>query len=274
MKKYVFGLFLGMIFCSSFTCLGVSPARADMLIVPTQVVFEGRERFGSVTLVNTGDKTNTYELGWQYFDMQEGIGSYKMIDKPSTDFDLSKHIVFAPRRVTLAPGAKQKVRLALRRPAEIPDGDYHVHFKFRSVPNDDLDIDNQGEGASMGVSIAVSYAIPVVLRSGEVKVQAEIGEISLARDEVSGFVNVAVPVSRSGGNHSILGYLRVYHIGDDGKEDLLGVISNANMFPEINNRVFDVHLTKEFSGGSLKVVLRYFDKKNDFIYAERSFDVE
>ena len=126
----------------------------------------------------------------------------------------------------------------------------------------------------MGVGIAVSYAIPVVLRSGDIKVQADIGEISLARDEVSGFINVAVPVKRSGGNHSILGYLRVYHVGDNGKEDLLGVVSNANMFPEINNRVFDVHLTKEFSGGSLKVELRHFDKKNDFIYAERSFDVE
>ncbi|PCI57020.1 MAG: hypothetical protein COB36_01760 [Alphaproteobacteria bacterium] len=266
--RFVVGLVVGL------SCLGgARVALADMLITPTMVVFEGRDRFATVTIVNTGDKVKAYEFGWEFFDMKEEDGTYTLQDKPATDFDLSQHIVFAPRRVTLLPGAKQRVRMALRRSAEIPDGDYHVHFKFSSAPND-LSVDKTLNGrVAMGVNIAVSYAIPVVFRVGEVQVKADIGEISLSRDARSGFINVAVPVVRVEGNYSVLGYLRIFHVVD-GQEELVGELSNANIFSEINSRVFDVHLTKEITGGALKVVLRYYDKKNDFIYDERVFDVE
>lgn len=119
----------------------------------------------------------------------------------------------------------------------------------------------------------MSYAIPVVFRAGEVQVKADIGEISLSRDARSGFINVAVPVVRVEGDYSVLGYMRIFHV-IDGREELVGELSNANIFSEINSRVFDVHLTKEITGGALKVVLRYYDKNNNFIYDERVFDVE
>ncbi len=276
MKNYALYLFLGLVVCVSFIAGGGRVAHADMLITPTMVVFEDRDRFATVTLVNTGKKIKTYEFNWEYFNMQEGLegpGTYVLNEDPITGFDLSKHLVFAPKRVTLAPGAKQKVRLALRRPAEIADGDYHVHFKFLSVPNGDEVEDGLSNGASMGVNIAVSYAIPIIFRAGEVNVQADIGNISLSRDKVSGLINVAVPVSRTGGDYSVLGHMRIFHVAAGGKEELVGELSNANIFPEINKRVFDVHLTKQISGGSLKIVLRHHDKNNDFIYTERSFPV-
>lgn len=272
MRKCLVRLVVGLVV--GLSCFGgMRAALADMLITPTMVVFDGRDRFASVTIVNTGNEVKAYEFGWEFFDMKEEDGTYLLQDKSVTDFDLSEHIVFAPRRVNLLPGAKQKIRMALRRPAEIPDGDYHVHFKFSSIPAELAAGEVLNGKAAMGVSIAVSYAIPVVLRAGDVQVKADIGEISLSRDARSGFINVAVPVTRVEGDYSVLGYMRIFHVVD-GREELVGELSNANIFSEINSRVFDVHLTKEITGGALKVVLRYYDKADDFIYDERVFDVE
>ncbi len=253
-------------------------ARADIMITPIQVVFEGRERFANVTIVNTGNKTNSYELAWVSLRMKDGGGGrYEKAKAPSSTFDLPKHIVFAPKRVTLGAGSKQKIRLALRRPANIPDGDYHAHLKFMPVPSDNSQSegDNIDKGnPSVGVKVIVSYSIPVILRSGEVNVISEMGDMVLSRNENTGLLVADIPIHRSGSNYSILGSLFVYHIDSNGKENLVGELGNAYILPEASNRIFRVNLTKNISGGSLRVVLRSYDKNNPFTYVERLFSIE
>ena len=43
-------------------------------------------------------------------------------------------IVYAPRRVTLAPHEPQAIRIAARPPQGLPDGEYRVHLLFRAIP--------------------------------------------------------------------------------------------------------------------------------------------
>ena len=43
-------------------------------------------------------------------------------------------IVYAPRRVTLAPHEPQSIRIAARPPQGLPDGEYRVHLLFRAIP--------------------------------------------------------------------------------------------------------------------------------------------
>tara|TARA_R110001592_G_scaffold20926_9_gene84616 strand:- start:2631 stop:3479 length:849 start_codon:yes stop_codon:yes gene_type:complete len=257
--------------------------QANILITPTRVVFEGRERFASVTLANNGDKARTYNIDWVYFKMNEGDGTYKVEDAPPTDFDLSKYLVYSPRRVTLAPGASQKVKLALRRPNEIPEGDYHVHLRFAVDPEMPEDIiEHQGRDIQKGegrsgaaIRVNVSYSIPVILIVGKPDVEARIGALSLKRNENTGGLSALIPVERVGKPYSILGHMYVYHVDDKGNEDKVGEISNAHIFAEANNRVFDVSLIKEISGGSLRVVLdRYDDQSGKTPYAEKTFPLE
>ncbi len=257
-------------------------AKASILITPTRVVFEDRDRFGVVTLVNNGDETTSYKMEWKFFEMQETGPAYKETTGVLTDFDLSKHIIFSPKRVTLAPGASQKIRLALRRPESIPEGDYHIHLGFMSVPNEaDTEIkkiDNNAAKAGAAVKINVSYTIPVILRVGEPRIDTVIEDISFTRNQKTGMLQVAVPVARVGLPYSILGHLMLYHIDKNGNQERVGEISNAHIFPEVDKRLFDVHLIKEISGGSLRVVMYdyKFDrrKSDNFIYAERTFSLE
>ena len=249
-----------------------SYAYADLTITPTRVVFEDGDRFSHVTLVNSTQRTNTYEIKWQYFKMREGGGAaYEAVEASVTDFDLAQHVVYTPRRVTIAPSGKQKVRLALRRPAEVPPGEYRAHLTFSSVPDDLSDEDSKSEKMSVGVRVNVGFSIPIVFQAGKSDVQANIDSVLLERNPDSGMLEAIIKVDRSGGPYGVLGYLYIYNT----KGEVLGEVSNANIFPEVNSRTFRVPLTNEdLSGGSITVSLKHVEKERQYTYAERSFPVQ
>lgn len=257
-------------------CLSVLSitAQANILITPTQVVFDDRERFADIFLANSSNESKSYVLSWQLLKMTEESGRYSR-DEFVPEYDLTKYIRFAPKRVTLPPLGKQKVRLSFSRPSDIPEGDYHIHLKFKLVPLEyDVTKGKPIEKALVHVPINVHYTIPVVVRIGQPEINVSIGQIGLERDQVTGKINMNIPVERVGTAHSMLGYIRVYHINSDGVEALVGEVSNANIFPEIYNRNFSVPLTAEISGGRLRVDIRHYDKGNDVVLAEKIFDLE
>lgn len=247
-------------------------AEANILITPTRVVFEGRERFEVVTLVNTSAETQAYEMSWVFFEMQSEGKAYKSVKVPPGAVDISDNLVFSPRRVTLEAGAKQKIRLALQRPSDLPDGDYHVHLKIAQVPKVE---EKAAEGELVaGLRINLSYTIPVIVRSGDVSVVAEIGDVVLGRNPNTNLLTVDVPIKRSG-DYSVLGGVMVYHVDVDGKEELVGEVSNAHIFPEVDSRTISVQLNKEIVSGSLRVVLLHNnDGDEDFVYSERIFPLQ
>ena len=281
MRKNVLNLLVGVVvFVTAF--VHVQPAEADILITPTRVIFEDRDRFASVMLVNNGGKTRTYNLEWSFFKMMEDDGTYETTEAPPSDFDPSQHIVFSPRRITLAPGASQKIRLALRRPESIPPGDYHVHLKFYLDPDapEEIieshknDLDDGDSRAGAAIVINVSYSVPVFIIAGKPDVQATIGALSMKRNEQNGKLHAVFPVERSGGAYSIMGHVYVYHQDGSGNETLVGEVSNGHIFPEVTRRIFDVPLNREISGGSLRVVVKHFDNEENLVYAERSFPLQ
>lgn len=270
------------ILCGLFSIFLFSgEARADLTITPTRVVFQDRDRFATVTLVNTGKEVRSYEMKWLFFRMQESGSPYAPSEKSVTEFDLSKYIVFQPRRVTLAPGASQKVRLALRRPEVIPPGDYHIHLQFIGVKEQEdpkpLEKQSDRPKAAAQVEINVGYSIPVILRSGQEAVSVDIGQISMVRNQEDKRLKVFVPVSRKAQEpYGVVGYMYLYHVSPSGRQDLVGEISNANIFPEVNQREFEITLLKEVSGGSLRIVLeRNADGRRTAtqtdVYAEKTF---
>ena len=279
-KKYCAGFCLFLCVFILSLC-AFKQAHANLMILPTNIVFEGRDRYAVVTLINNGSTTARYNLEWTYHKMLPETGAYEHLEDLGDEFDLSKHLVLSPRRVSLAPKAKQKIRLALRRPADIAPGDYRAHLRFTAVPTKNEDSDSKinvvaedKEGAEASVKFVVSYSIPVFWRVGESDVKAELGQISLERNANTGMLDLLVPTERSAESpYSILGYVMVYHIDEKGEEEFIGELSNANIFPEINNRTFRVLLTKDIEGGSLRVVLKERAKDGD-VYTQKIYSLE
>ncbi len=269
------------VLCAAFLALAVLPfpAGATVTVTPMAVLIEGRERYADVNLINTSEREESYEIGWLFYRMEEETGSYEIIDSAPGDFDLTQNLVFSPRRVTLQPGATQKVRLALRLKGEPPEpGDYRAHLEMKQVSPPEIPhtVDLSGPGATekpkiqVGIAVSVGFSIPVVYRVGESDATAVMGDITTHIHPKTGKIAARVPIAREGNVYGLMGNLSVYHTPRGGSETLVGEIKNANIFPEINRRVFDVTLnTSTLGQGSLRVVYQHFDKTENMVFAER-----
>ncbi len=265
-----------LLFISFFfvLCLPFS-AHANLGLIPTIVYFEDGERYKDVVLLNTTEETKTYEMNWVFFEMQEAGASYKTIEGSLTEFDVSKYVFYTPRRVTIPAKGSQKVRLAFRRPSEVPTGDYYAHLSFSPVDNPKIEGEKtQEQSSAAGVAIRVGYSIPVIVRIGEFQEGAEIGQIQITRSSRNKLV-LEVPVKRAPGDYGVIGHLMAYHLPANGQEErLIGEVVNANVFTEIDQRIVPITLTEEISSGHIKVILKSGKKEDDTIFDEETFPIQ
>lgn len=253
-KKIIFTFLVGI---TSFLSV---PAVANLLITPLQVVIEGRERSTEIVLVNPSENTNTYRLGWVQLKQVQGPGGYikSTEEERAAIQDLEDFAVFSPRQVTLAPNEKQVVRVGIRRPAELADGEYMSHLRFEIVPELSQRKNNlpppSENNTRFGVQMHASYSIPVIYRSGEYDAKFNIGQPSFSINEKSKRIVVNLPITREG-IHGTVGQINIYHIPSSGGEQkLIAQQGNANIFDEITRRDFNVLTTeKSLSPGSLKI---------------------
>ncbi len=262
MKKYLRG---GLVAGLSLAVIAglTSSALASLTITPTLLVIEGRERYADVNLINNSDKPQSYAIDWRFFRQAELEGNYLTSDKSVTDFDLTQNLVFTPKRVRLAPSDLQKIRLGLRLKGEPPaPGDYRAHLQLKETA-DQVDLrapqNPQAEGrTSVGVKINVGFSIPVIYRVGTPDVQAVIGDVKTQINPNTKQIELVIPASRKPkeSKFAILGHFRIYQ-----GNTMIGEQKNANIFPEIEMRVFKVPLSvPALNNGAIKIV--YLDYKS------------
>src|SRR5690348_12501712 len=95
-----------------------SPARAgvgDLLVAPTRIILDGR-RGAEVVLNNIGDEPATYRVSVEFRRMTPEGNLEDVTDPTASDKAAADMIIFAPRRVTLAPHEPQAIRIAARPP--------------------------------------------------------------------------------------------------------------------------------------------------------------
>lgn len=189
----------------------VHDALADLMLHPTRVVFEKNVRAAQVDLVNKGTDTATYRISLINRRMND-LGQFSAADVAQPDEAFADSMLrYSPRQVTLAPGAAQTVRILLRKPAELPAGEYRSHLLFQRVAEDVRSDSKGGEAQSDGVEIKlralVSVSIPVIVRHGQTSATAEVGELAVKKGP-SGEPILAIELRRKG-NRSLYGDLIV-----------------------------------------------------------------
>ncbi len=233
-------------------------AQANLLIMPTYIVFQDRDRTQDITIMNTSDRTSIYRMGWLNYKQNER-GSYDRQDGPISEyFDPETMIVFSPRQVTLPPNAKQRVRVSLRRPPNLPDGEYRAHLQLQSVGDaDGVARSRAGNGAiTTEVKANVGFAIPAIIRQGVYNAQVTIEDPSFqpAPSANDTRPRLRITLKRTGA-HGALGELRVYWAPPGQEERLIGELNNVNVFSEINQRVANIPLTEQnVNAGTLRIV--------------------
>ena len=156
----------------------------DLLVAPTRVVFEGRQRTAEITLVNTAATAATYRITLVHLRMDE-MGGTQEIEAGDTgpgELFADDLIRYSPRQVTLEPRMAQTVRLQLRLPADLAAGEYRSHLLFRAVPAVEPAATAPREPAT-GLSIQLTpvygVAIPLIVRHGETSAKAALSGLEL-----------------------------------------------------------------------------------------------
>ena len=160
-------------------------AQGDLLVAPTRVVINGGGG-AEVVLSNIGDKPATYRISLELRRMDETGDFNEVVEadaNPSERAGLDM-IRYAPRRVTLLPGQPQAVRISVRPPEGLPDGEYRVHMNFRAVPSaDPVEAAAADPAQAAGVSIKLvpvyGITIPVFVRKGRLEGQATLGGLGV-----------------------------------------------------------------------------------------------
>jgi P pilus assembly chaperone PapD len=241
-----------------------SPAQAgvgDLLVAPTRIVLDGRKG-AEIVLNNIGDEPAVYRVSVEFRRMTTDGGLEDVTDPTATDKTAADMIVYAPRRVTLAPREPQAIRIAARAPQGLPDGEYRVHLLFRAIPPSTPVVKaaapEEERGLRFQLTPVYGVTIPVIVRLGNLQATAGIANVHV--DKKDGNPVVALDLSRSG-TRSTYGEVKVFKAG---VKDPIAFQRGVAVYTEVNTRHVMLPVNATYRGDlSGPVLVQYVETSDD-----------
>ncbi len=245
-------------FAAILCALIAAPALAtggDLLVAPTRLVLTSSSG-AEVVLSNKGTQVATYRISLVLRHMT-AEGKLVPVEAGSAAEQAALAMIsYAPRRITLAPGQPQTVRIGAHLPPDLADGEYRTHLLFRAIPdeaNGSAPADN-GPGVSISITPIYGIAIPIIVRQGMLAAGAEIRDAHLER--IDGQVGIALELHRSGAR-SIYGTLSV---SKPGTAQPIAVMRGIAVYPELASRKVFVQIPAGAAASIMgPVVIRFVE---------------
>lgn len=234
-------------------------SEAVLFIQPTRMVFEGRDRSGTITVLNQQDKTVTYRLFWR--DMgQTDEGRLVPLKEGDTNPWSAQHLMrYSPRQVTLSPQESQIIRFALRKPKDLKEGEYRSHLVIQEVPSDTEEEVPQDDNAPLGFKLKLSYefSIPVIVEHGGFESKVTLKELETRKiNEDEWEANAVI---ENTGEASPMGIIRLEWEDDTGTRVLAEGGTITVYLPRREHRL-KLKYKKPDSPGRLR--LAYYDDRH------------
>lgn len=212
------------------------PARADLMLYPTRLVIGPTQRSGQVEIVNRGDKPETYRIVMVNRRMTETGEIVEAGPAQPGELSADTMLVHTPRQVTLRPGQAQTVRVSVRRPAGLTNGEYRSHLQFDRVADvaANSDIERIGRPAGNGqvairLQALIGASIPVIVRQGTTAATVTLDDLALVPGSGGKGPALAFAFHRSG-NQSVYGDVAVTWVPARGKAAELGKVSGVAVY--------------------------------------------
>jgi P pilus assembly chaperone PapD len=221
------------VFCATTLFAGSAHGGVgDLLVAPTRVVLESG-RGTEVILNNVGSDTATYRISLELRRMAPD-GDFVQIDPAKANEAEKKALAmisFAPRKVVLAPNQPQSIRIGIRPPEGLTDGEYRAHMLFRAIPaSKPVTAPQDNQSLSIALTPIYGITIPIVVRRGKLEAAAALSDVKLVTED--GKPAISVAISRTG-NRSTYGNIRVFK---PGVSKPVYEIKGISVYTEINQR--------------------------------------
>lgn len=232
------------------TSIAAQPQKAggvgDLLVAPTRVVLSERTRTAEVALINTGDTTTTYRIGFRHMRM-ETSGKLVEVETPDGERFADPYLLFTPRQVTLEPRIAQTIRIRLRLPENAEEGEYRTHLEFRGLPPAGMNDGQVGEG-EMAIRVVPIYAvsIPLLVRRGATEAGLIIDDLALDGEQLTFAL-------RRSGTRSTYGNVVARFTPNGGAEEVVGVMNGISIYVPLAERRMTLPLRAGLRNGILRV---------------------
>jgi len=234
-----------------FVFISSTTANAGLEIYPKRILLEPGQRSFEINLKNSSDKDSfSYRILWR--QIQYGTDGRVLKSENNTHEGYitppaSPMIRYAPRQVVLKPGEKQKVRVFLRRPKKLEDGEYRSHLLFEEQANvGKAQTQVSDQGMAINLFYAVGMSIPVIVRQGKGEPQVSVEDTQLNEGASNG-ASMTVSLSRSGNYSSRTAIRLMQQI--DGEEVLVGERSFTPLYTDADKYDLRIDLNESYRKG-------------------------
>ncbi|WP_321492148.1 hypothetical protein [uncultured Desulfobacter sp.] len=253
-------LFAPLIFCTG--------VEAGIMLHPTRIFLDNRNNSGTVMVINQENVPVKYRVSTTLYRTKPNGALEEILDLTQEQQELKRMLRFSPRQATLGPREKQTIRLQFRKIPDFSDGEYRVHLKVSPLPEDDSNA-RKADNTKLGVQInlLVGFSIPIVIRNGNLWVEAEPVACERTVSKLTGKPVLSVGVLQKGTRSAVVN-ITAYHILEKNSEAkvLLGKVPGAVVYPDVSLKTFDVPLDEtlldRIDKGFIRIELSDSEEKN------------
>lgn len=236
------------------------------------VLLNARERTAEVMLTNRGTAKAAYRIRFVEMDMNEK-GEVEERPKQPGELTASDLVRFTPKQIELAPNESQTLRLQMRKPADLPDGEYRSHLLFQSLPRvgeTESPTALKDDALSVSIKFQVSVSIPVVVRHGTTTMEGWLSDLQLLQPETPDSPPKLTLKLHRKGNRTLVGSFKIFFSPKGGPEILVGQneavavycnIEAVNCTLTLDKLALEKLKGQPLEGGRLKAIFTLRDGK-------------
>ena len=269
--RFLAGLFAALAMLTPASALAQDEAQpapvtvgANLNISPKRLTFDRSGKSATIYIFNQGQAAATFDVtlvdrimtpAGQITPLAEALTEPELTEIAGRLKSAQPMLLATPRRVTLAPGKGQTIRVRVNpgAGAQAP-GEYRTHLTVTTIPPRDIGLtaeqaaDPNSSELKFIVHSVFGISVPVIVRLGETDVRGAIENPTLSYadispDGVAPAVRTAVlsfDLARLGAN-SLFGHLQV--TGAKSKEPI-GLARGVGVYTEIDRRAVHIPLMR------------------------------
>ncbi|MFC2953792.1 molecular chaperone [Marinicaulis aureus] len=247
--------------------LTIPAASADMGLSPLRQVLSEDHPAAEFTVSNPSDRIMDARVSWTDLAATE-TGYDPATPSLRAELSAAPWLVVSPANFRLKPGARQKVRVEIRKGAKLPKGERRSHLLIETEASRSA-LRKASTGLQVDVSLGLSA--PVILRNSG-KAGAKITDVHLLRDD-DGLLMLETSIEPKG-DWSSFGRLIVTYTPEGGEKELLGLRDNVAGYTDVALRKVTIPFGY-VSLGAGELLVRYEGAAEfaGMTFDERAFDI-
>lgn len=250
-------------------------AAPGIMLEPLRIEVPDGQRYAKVTILNQSDiDPVAYNISTLPLRMKEDGSLFEPEVPTKREVLTSSMVRFSPRTAKLEPSGRQSVRIAIRKPPNLPDGEYMTYMRVGPIDTPESVAPKKAlpaKASSMTIEMKVGMRIPIIIYQGASTTKSSVSAVRVRRTS-NGTPFIDLKLDRTGNRSSYVG-TSVYSINNGQKKLIASKMRTVTYFP-LTSRTLSLPINDpEFKGGTVLVELNDFNDKEKKIIDSKEFPV-